>query len=338
MNRATFVMYHYVRDLTHSRYPGIKGLQLDLFRGQLEYLARHYRFVTMQDCIAAAAGRTSLPPNAVVLTFDDGYLDHYCNVFPILDSMGIQGSFFPPASAILKHELLDVNKIHFVLSETHDSERLLKAVFAGLDRYRAEYGLERSDSYFNALAAASRYDTREIIFVKRLLQTALPPAPRKAIVNDLFREFVGVKESDLAGELYMSVDQIRTMVRHGMFVGSHGSEHFWLNSIPPSQQVSEIEDSLAFLALVGAPVTHWVMCYPYGAYNESLLEALRARGCALGLTTAVDVATLSADTALILPRLDTNDLPKAAEAAPNHWTLGVQPGLTGGQSDYTNEE
>ena len=37
----TIVMYHYVRDLRRSRFPGIKGLSLDAFEGQLEYLDHH---------------------------------------------------------------------------------------------------------------------------------------------------------------------------------------------------------------------------------------------------------------------------------------------------------
>jgi hypothetical protein len=37
----TIVMYHFVRDLARSRYPAIKALTVDAFRGQLDYLARH---------------------------------------------------------------------------------------------------------------------------------------------------------------------------------------------------------------------------------------------------------------------------------------------------------
>ena len=42
VNNLTIVMYHYVRDLKNSRFPGIKGLELDLFKEQIEYLHKHY--------------------------------------------------------------------------------------------------------------------------------------------------------------------------------------------------------------------------------------------------------------------------------------------------------
>ena len=32
MSNLTIVMYHYVRDLKNTRYPGIKGLDIDLFK------------------------------------------------------------------------------------------------------------------------------------------------------------------------------------------------------------------------------------------------------------------------------------------------------------------
>ena len=108
-------MYHYVRDPERSRYPRIKVRSTKEFRNQLDYLAGHFTPVTAQEVIAASRGETILPPNAVWLTFDDGYLDHYLTVFPLLHDRGWQGSFFAPARAVMEGKLLDVNKIHLLL-------------------------------------------------------------------------------------------------------------------------------------------------------------------------------------------------------------------------------
>lgn len=95
MNRnVTIVMYHFVRELVHSRYPEIKGLTVEGFKGQLEYIKRHYNIIKMQDLLAAISSKDLImPPRAVLLTFDDGYIDHYTNVFPLLSNAGLQGSF-----------------------------------------------------------------------------------------------------------------------------------------------------------------------------------------------------------------------------------------------------
>ena len=74
----TVVMYHYVRDLKHSRYPSIKE--------QVAFLKKHYSFVTVEEVIAATQGIHKLPSHPVLLTFDDAYIDHFTYVFPILKS------------------------------------------------------------------------------------------------------------------------------------------------------------------------------------------------------------------------------------------------------------
>ena len=96
MNQLHIVMYHYIRDLKHSRYPEIKGLDAALFRRQIEYLKTNFQIVTMEEVIAACFGEMDLPEKAMLLTFDDGYIDNYTFAFPILEEFGLQGSFFIP--------------------------------------------------------------------------------------------------------------------------------------------------------------------------------------------------------------------------------------------------
>jgi len=128
--RVTIVMYHYVRDLARSRFPLIKGLSIDRFRRQLDYIQTRYVPVAVEDLLEAfASPHKSLPPNPVLLTFDDGYSDHFLNVFPLLDERGIKACFFPPAQAVLEHRVLDVNKIQFVLASSPSAWPLLDEVF-----------------------------------------------------------------------------------------------------------------------------------------------------------------------------------------------------------------
>ena len=93
MRKCAIIMYHYVRELQYTRYPGIKGLKTSLFKEQLAYMRKYYNFVRHTDLLDAIYKGKELPPTAAWLTFDDAYLDHYNNVFPILDDWGIQGGF-----------------------------------------------------------------------------------------------------------------------------------------------------------------------------------------------------------------------------------------------------
>src|SRR5271165_3942024 len=115
--RVTIVMYHYVRDLERSRFPAIRGLSIERFCWQLDYIQTRYTPIAAEDLLEALSSPSGdLPPNPILLTFDDGYSDHFTNVFPLLDARGIRGCFFPPAQAVLEHKVLDVNKIQFVLA------------------------------------------------------------------------------------------------------------------------------------------------------------------------------------------------------------------------------
>jgi peptidoglycan/xylan/chitin deacetylase (PgdA/CDA1 family) len=124
----SIVMYHYVRDLARTRYPAIKGRDLAAFSGQLECIARRYTVVSAQQVVAAVKDREPLPDDAAWLTFDDGYADHFSAVFPLLSDRGWQGSFFPSADTVLHGELLDVNRIHFILAAQPDTELILTAI------------------------------------------------------------------------------------------------------------------------------------------------------------------------------------------------------------------
>ena len=310
-------MYHYTRDLAHSRYPNIKGLDIHLFRQQMEFFKNNFSVVTMEDVIAASKGEHSLPEKAVLLTFDDGYVDNYMFAFPILEESGLQGSFFIPGKTFATHQLLDVNKIHYILASA-DMAELLSDVFERMDHYREGAGFDYSSNaeLFTEYAQADRFDIKETVFVKRMLQTVLPEEIRNRISSDLFEKYVGVTEEKMAYELYMTEEQIRTLKRHGMFIGLHGYDHYWLGNLPEEQMKADISEALEVMDEF-IDSSRWVMNYPYGNYSSKVVEYIRSRGACIGLTTEVRVADLGKDNPLELPRQDCNDFPPKSENYKN---------------------
>ena len=124
MGKLFVVMYHYTRDLKHSRYPEIKGLDVSLFREQIEFMKQQFNIVSMEQVIEAVERHADLPDKALLLTFDDGYVDNYTFAFPILVEFGIQGSFFIPGKTFATHQLLNVNKIHYILASADEKNWL----------------------------------------------------------------------------------------------------------------------------------------------------------------------------------------------------------------------
>jgi peptidoglycan/xylan/chitin deacetylase (PgdA/CDA1 family) len=67
----------------------------DVFEDHLLTLkASGYAGVSLPELFDYVAGKGRLPPRAVVLTFDDGYLDNWVFAFPILRKHGFKGTVF----------------------------------------------------------------------------------------------------------------------------------------------------------------------------------------------------------------------------------------------------
>lgn len=123
---------------------------------------------------------------------------------------------------------------------------------------------------------------------------------------------MGIPENQLAYELYMTEDQIRTMKRHGMFIGIHGYDHYWLGKLSNEQMRSDIGKALEIMDEF-IDRKKWVMNYPYGNYNDGVLDYIKSEGACLGLTTVSAKADLSTDHPLTLPRIDCVDYPPRSE-------------------------
>lgn len=318
-SKVTIVMYHYVRDLKNSKYPDIKGLDFELFIEQLEYLVKYYNLISIDTLINAMYNNGELPSKAALLTFDDGYIDHYTNVFPLLKKKKIQGAFYAPVKAIMEHSVLDVNKIHFLLASVADKNILMKSILSELDNYRERYNLNDNNYYFNKLAVANRFDTKEVIFIKRLLQHELSEELRMIIIDSLFKKYVSNDEESFAQELYLNLEQIKIMKDEGMHIGSHGNNHYWLGNLPKHIQEEEINKSLSLFREIKSDPDNWTMCYPYGSYNQDTIDILTSKGCKLALTANPTIADIRIHNRYEFPRLDTNDLPKDKNAPANEY-------------------
>lgn len=317
MQELTIVMYHYVRELRNSRYPNIKGLNTSEFKKQISFFKQRYTFVRIEDIYDAVYYGQSLPKNPIYLTFDDGYLDHYTNVFPILKQNDIEGFFSMPAKILKEREVLDVNKIHLLLACAKENE-ILDLLYQKLDDYR-QAGFEypsNKELFLEITREKSRFDSDVVIFIKRILQTYLPLSLRRCLTEELFEKFVlkngRIHKDVIIDEMYLNMDQIRHMAKSGMVFGSHGYGHEWLGNMDIEDMKKDIDASIEFWdGLLGDRIP--TICFPYGSYNKEVLQYSAEKGFRLGFSTKVGIAELSEENALTLQRFDTNDFyPKKA--------------------------
>ena len=101
--RVPILMYHYISSHPESA----DEIRLDLslppkrFEEHLRYLREHgYTTITLHDLALALQIGQPLPQRPIILTFDDGYRDHYTQAFPLLRKYGFRGTFFVITSHI----------------------------------------------------------------------------------------------------------------------------------------------------------------------------------------------------------------------------------------------
>jgi peptidoglycan/xylan/chitin deacetylase (PgdA/CDA1 family) len=96
-NYIPILMYHYVRYVDAGADP--LGFSLSVtpeqLAAQLAWLkAAGYETVRMDAAAACVRGEGACPARAVALTFDDGYMDAYTTVLPLLQQQGLVATFY----------------------------------------------------------------------------------------------------------------------------------------------------------------------------------------------------------------------------------------------------
>ena len=318
MNKLYISMYHYTRYIKNSRYPAIKGLELEDFKRQLDFFEENFNIITMEEVIEAVLKRRKLPEKALLLTFDDGYIDNYTVALPLLVERGLQGSFFIPAKPLVKGGLLEVNKIHFTLAKGNEKDIVKDILDYSLkikEKLSKELNIADRDilkELYKRYAVSNGRDTLDTSFIKKMLQEVLPAENRTEIIDILFDKYVEVSEEVLANELYVNKAQLKVMKKLGMFIGVHGYEHNHLALLTEEEQKKDLEKALSAMREF-IDEDAWVMNYPYGSYNETTLRLIKSRGAVLGLTTKRGIADIKPDSALELARFDCNDFPPKGE-------------------------
>lgn len=251
---TAILMYHYVRPPDAPLRVGAGAVDLETFASQLDDLARHRTIVGWAEVAEALAGGRPTPPDACLLTFDDGHDDHHRYVLPMLLERGLPGVFFvlardPADGLTLAH------RIHVLLA--HLTPRQLRdAVVEALP-------LADQAAFVRAEADQATHPFSDPIDdLKWVLQRDLS-VPAGPILSTLVERLVG-PEPEVAAALHLSRVQLLDLAAAGMTLGGHTHGHRWLDHITRPDAAAEIAASARQLATLG-PRSGWPFAYPYGA-------------------------------------------------------------------------
>ena len=235
---AVILLYHRVFDLDTD--PQQLCVRVQHFAEHLAHLKQHFQVISLRALIAALRDR-NLPDRAVVVTFDDGYVDNLWNAKPLLECHGV------PATVHVATGLVG-RAAEFWWDEL---ERLV-FFSRGLPEKLRIMGRVRK-------AATPDRVYREI---HRLLRP-LPAGEQQAVIAELRSQ---VHEAPLPRPTHrvLTPDELRTIANSDLVeIGAHSLTHSMLTSLPLEEQRHEMAESKRSLeSILGRAVRSFA--YPFG--------------------------------------------------------------------------
>jgi peptidoglycan/xylan/chitin deacetylase (PgdA/CDA1 family) len=275
------LLYHRVADLGLD--PHGLAITPQEFDQQMRQLRDEFSVLPLTDLLQAIRTNTA-PPNAVALTFDDGYIDNFEQASPILSRHGLPATFF------FTTECLDASDYMYWW------DRLAIAVY----RTRSElpFAFEGPDGLrsFNVETAAQRRALHEILYQWIL---AMPCVQRDWTVEQVWA-WAGTSPDHSSRR--MQVNELLDLAqRPGHEIGAHSVRHVKLPIEIYGVQLDEVGQSKATLEdILGKPVT--TFAYPYGAHDSTTTAIVRDFGFANALVCGDAVA--GSGSPWEVPRLD----------------------------------
>lgn len=264
--------YHRVMPLPDPR---IYDFDLEListpperFREQMQLLKQRFRPMRLTDVAAALDAGDALPPDAVVVTFDDGYDDNYRIAYPILQELGIPATFFVSTGHIDTGRPFAYDWLVRMILLTTATRLMLPEL--DMDLPMPETRAER-----RALAG------RVLLSMKNI-----GALEQSAMIARLEHEWQMPSEAVRPSACRpMTWAQLREMHAAGFEIGSHGVHHRMLAKLPPDEMENEVRQSRATLERELGPAT-MLMSYPVGgdrAFDQRVIEATTAAGFQLAV-------------------------------------------------------
>ena len=266
-------MYHYVRSEAPAL-PHFIYLHVDDFVRQIDLLLEEERPLSRAE-FSNYFVTGEVPADGFVLTFDDGFREHFENVIPALLKRGLWGIFFVPTRILTTPKLLDVHRVHHLLGAFGGEFMMSQAkplisddmIMAGR---RSEFS---NRSYKNQI------QSENVTAFKQLFNYFLVPQARSDILDQLMAKFFD--EQDLHRDLYMTREMVSEARNAGMVIGSHGVAHEVMTTLSETDRETEYVESRDCLLDAAGTMDPPLFCYPYGIsgnYDRAWSNELSAAG------------------------------------------------------------
>lgn len=268
---AVVLGYHSVStDRTGQAFCVNPGITSDSVRFQehMQLLNRYFSPITLDDLSEWLHGNRSLPRNAVVVTFDDGFADNAEVAASIMEEFGIFGTFYLTVDAVRKQVLPWFCQMEYLFQRAEKEQRILRDQESG-QQWNFAIPQERRAAYLHLAYPCARLSGEE----------------QYRHIENVENVFGYRLDPDTAPKM-MTFEQARQLQRRGHIIGCHSYSHGNMAHIPGSDLQVEIAEATKILsAEMGEPIRHFSYPHPclQPQWNEESIVLTRE----IGFETAV---------------------------------------------------
>lgn len=280
-------------------FQGNISANLDQFELQLDFLQRHFQLVSLEQVLAWRRGQASLPPQAALLTFDDGYADNYHLAFPAFGRRQIPAVIFLATGYIGQDQPFFWDLVAYCFHHTAQTEVILPVL--GRQTWPDEPGKNR------VMAAWLQFLKKQADPERRNFCAQLPAWLGVTVAEDSFKA------------LYLTWEQVGVMGQQQVAFAAHTHTHPIMTTLSLPQARQEARQSKQEIeARTGQPVA--AFAYPNGQagdFSPAVAQLLAAEGFELAFTLLPGPARASevAKSPLLVRRVAVHyrdDLPRFA--------------------------
>lgn len=276
-NSLTILNYHRIDWLENNQdmfQPNISATP-PAFEEQMSFVAKWYRVISLEDLTNWLLKNKLLPPQAALITFDDGYLDNYLYAFPILKKYNFPAVIYLTSGYIASNRPFYWDLASFCFFHTQADRVTLPNKTEKVWRTQQE----KQFALKQWIATAKLLNEEE----KQKWVTALPEALGVSIPQEKF------------ANVMLNWEQIQEMRSANIEFGAHTVNHPILTRVSLNEARQEmIQSKKKIEKELNQPVTS--LAYPNGTkadFNLEIAEIAKQSGFATAFTLLSGPTSLS---------------------------------------------
>lgn len=259
-NLLRVLTYHRVCDPQPGVYGRVTVTPRE-FQRQMAFLAAQYRVISMADLLKAYRNDESLPPRAVLITFDDAYTDFATAAWPILQRYDLPVTLFvPTAFPDCPERIFWWDWLYYALSTTQQTDTI--------------------ETPCGPLALATTAQREQAFSQLR----GYVKSQAHAVAMDWVQQFCSQLDVAPPPHAVLSWQALRELASAGVTLGAHTQTHPMMDRLSPWEMEREAAGSRCDLEqqIGSAPP---IFAYPSGGLNHQAVCAVQNAGFALAFTT-----------------------------------------------------